>query len=266
MGNASVINASCYKKNSVVDDATDVAIHLPDQVTGSTIIQNDNLQQKKSSKDSSKSKKGLVKTNSNRSSFKDNAKELQKEVDNLQNQLKERTDRIQELELTIKNNNNNNLEERSEFEKKNGELESQLKTKNLNLLEVEGKYTSTRLLATKSAKGFEALGVIIQYYLKQVSLGITFLECPEKIGPGPKKLRVFLYIGIYFPSFSSILLSSSENIYLYIQKKDVSVKIRFVKITITIFNHYFCRIIFKLQPCGSCVKTPTLSHDPMFRL
>ena len=170
MGNASVINASCYKKNSVVDDATDVAIHLPDQVTESTIIQNDNLQQKKSGKDSSKSKKGLVKTNSNRSSFKDNAKELQKEVDNLQNQLKERTDRIQELELTIKNNNNNNLEERSEFEKKNGELESQLKTKNLNLLEVEGKYTSTRLLATKSAKGFEALGVIIQYYLKQVSL------------------------------------------------------------------------------------------------
>ena len=74
MGNASVINASCYKKNSVTtDDATDV-VNLSEQMTESTVIQND-LHQKKQSKDPKTKKSGLVKSaNSNRSSFRDNAK------------------------------------------------------------------------------------------------------------------------------------------------------------------------------------------------
>ena len=50
------------------------------------------------------------------------------------------------------------------------ELEGELKSKNTTLQEVEGKYTTSRALAEQSAKGFSALGVIIQYYLQQVSV------------------------------------------------------------------------------------------------
>jgi chromosome segregation ATPase len=158
MGNASVINASCYKKNSL-DSGGDGNINLSG-IVEATVIQNEATKKSKEGK----TKKTLTKPNTS-SKSKDN---LQKEVDNLQNQLKERTDRITELELTIKNNNNNNLEEKVRIEKKRSELENQLNSKNLNILEVEEKYTATQLLVNKSAKGFEALGIVIQYYIEQI--------------------------------------------------------------------------------------------------
>jgi len=160
MGNASVINASCYKKNSECD--AEVNISLPEMVEA-TVIQNEIVKKTKEGK----TKKALGKTGLNKAS-KDGTKELQKEVDNLHNQLKERTDRINELETTLKNNNNNKLEERNEFERRNSELESQLNIKNLNIIEVEGKFSAAQLLVTKSNKAFEALGIVIQYYLKQI--------------------------------------------------------------------------------------------------
>lgn len=164
MGNASVINASCIKKTP--DSDADVNINMGmSETVEAQIVQNDMVLKK--TKDA-KTKKGQAKSSSNKFT-KEDAKELQKEVDNLQNQLKERTDRINELEITLKNNNNNKLEERSEFERRHTELENQLNLKNLNIIEIEGKFTSAQSLIQKSSRSFEALGIVLQYYLNQVS-------------------------------------------------------------------------------------------------
>ena len=101
-------------------------------------------------------------------------KELEKELDNLNNQLKERTNRIHELELTLENNNNSTTEEKNELNKVTTDLKSELSLKNQEIQLQKEKLQIAKSLVDKSNTGLEALSMVIQYYVSQVNM--VFIE------------------------------------------------------------------------------------------
>eukprot|EP00111_Clytia_hemisphaerica_P021429 TCONS_00063056-protein len=95
-------------------------------------------------------------------------KELEQQVDNLNNQLKERTNRINELESTLYNNNNNIEEEKNEFNKLSTDLKNEVALKNQEIQLQEEKLRIAKRLVEKSNSGIEALTLVVQYHLKQL--------------------------------------------------------------------------------------------------
>jgi len=97
-------------------------------------------------------------------------KDLEKQLDNLNNQLKERTNRINELECTLQNSNNNITEEKNEFNKLSADLKSELNLKNQQIQLQEEKLLIANGLVDRSSTGIEALSIVIQNYITQVNV------------------------------------------------------------------------------------------------
>lgn len=156
MGNSNAsFRGSLRKQNSVGVDNCNIDDFQIREVPGAIVVD------KKT--DSNQNKKSKILTTDIKASSR-KTKDQVKQIEDLENQLKERTERIAQLESDLKNNNNNSNEEKH----LNAELQIDLDKQNETNLKLSSDLDLKESYIYKNNKAFEALTVVLQGYLTQV--------------------------------------------------------------------------------------------------
>lgn len=176
MGNNNATQRGSLRKQNTIGCEVDLRnnqntdeIYSQHEVQGAIVIDRKGKENKAKPKSSVKTN-GFI-TDAKFKSYKD----LQKEIDDLRNQLNERTNRIAELEVTLKNNTNKKEEEKIQYENAQELMRNEVTDKNKNIVELKERIFCADSLLETSNNGVQALAVVIQYYLTQVE------EATEKL-------------------------------------------------------------------------------------
>ena len=138
------------------------------EISGAVVIErnNNNKRSKIKTQQPSVDKQKLVELNKK---FENRQKEHEQEIDNLNNQLKERTNRIEELQQTLLNTNASLEEEKNDFNKLSADLRNDLTLKSKEIYEQEEKLRIAQNLVDKSNLAVEGLSIVLQNFINQVS-------------------------------------------------------------------------------------------------
>lgn len=99
-------------------------------------------------------------------------KEHENQVNNLTNQLKERTNRIEQLQQTLLSKDSCADEEKKDFDKISTDLKRELNLKSKKLLQQQDQLKIAQKLVDKSNLAVEGLTIVIQNFINQVSVGV----------------------------------------------------------------------------------------------